>query len=134
MPVRCCGIIEIPSIGDLLTKIALEPMRVEDAYEIVHTVLSIAPNQMAIWVAINEAHVPYGTIAKLSKPLFKALAGDSQVEISGSRGTLTVPIETAEVVDGTVWLPECSTGEGINQDLAPAGGYVTITPAREVAQ
>ena len=63
-----------------------------------------------------------------------ALAGDSQVEISGSRGTLTVPIETAEVVDGTVWLPECSTGEGINQDLAPAGGYVTITPAREVAQ
>lgn len=77
MPVRCCGIIEIPSIGDLLTKIALEPMRVEDAYEIVHTVLSIAPNQMAIWVAINEAHVPYGTIAKLGKPLFKALAGDS---------------------------------------------------------
>ena len=63
-----------------------------------------------------------------------AIAGDSQVEISGPRGTLTVPIEAAEVADGTVWLPECSTGEGINQDLAPAGGYVTITPAREVAQ
>ena len=71
------GIIEIPSIGDLLAKIALEPMRVEDAYEIVHTVLSIAPNQMAIWVAINEAHVPYnwGIIREIVNGVFRVAIG-----------------------------------------------------------
>ncbi len=62
------------------------------------------------------------------------LEEDETVAITGPRGTMMVPIEAGNVPDRVVWLPECSVGNGIFEDLAPAGASVTVTAAREVTQ
>ena len=61
------------------------------------------------------------------------LSEDDLVDIEGPRGRITLPIETGDLPDEVVWVPECSIGRGINCDLAPAGSDVQITAAREVA-
>ncbi|WP_242491708.1 NADH-quinone oxidoreductase subunit G [Actinomyces minihominis] len=75
-------------------------------------------------------------VALLSRSSFDAMGlnEDDNVRVTGPRGSVILPVEVSEVVDGVVWIPECSVGNGVNQDLAPAGSSVTVTPAREVAQ
>lgn len=59
---------------------------------------------------------------------------DDEIVIRGSRGSVRVPVEVGAVSDHVIWLPECSVGNGINQDLAPAGETVTVTPVSEVTE
>lgn len=61
------------------------------------------------------------------------LTEDDQVMVVGTRGSVTFPVEVGNVADGVVWLPECSFGQGINEDLGPAGSPVTVLPLKEVA-
>lgn len=75
-------------------------------------------------------------VAVMSASAMRALGvcEDDQIEVSGPRGSMRVPVEAGSVPDQVLWLPECSVGNGVNQDLAPAGEAVTVTPVREVAQ
>lgn len=79
---------------------------------------------------LASARVP---VAFVSADTMKKLGvdEDDKVEIAGGRGTVTLPIESGNVADGVVWLPECSFGRGIQEDLAIAGRPVTITPVKE---
>ena len=81
----------------------------------------------------GSARVPVAFVSKASLDALGATE-DQTVEISGGRGSVTVPIESGEVPDGVVWLPECSFGEGLLADLGLAGREVTITPVREEAK
>ncbi len=62
------------------------------------------------------------------------LAEDDLVTVSGERGSVSLPIEKADLPDGVVWLPECSLGAGLLEDVGLAGSPVTVTKAGEVAQ
>ena len=81
----------------------------------------------------NSARQP---VALVSAAALKSLGTteDAQVEVTGPRGSVTLPVEVAEIPDRVVWVPECSVGSGINVDLAPAGSVVTVTAVREVAK
>lgn len=76
-----------------------------------------------------SARVP---VAFVSENTMKTLGveEDDIVKISGGRGTVTLPIESGQVQEGVVWVPECSFGDGLLEDLGLAGREVTITPVR----
>ncbi|MFC4783088.1 NADH-quinone oxidoreductase subunit G [Nocardioides sp. MAHUQ-72] len=50
----------------------------------------------------------------------------------GDRGTLSLPVEPTEgMVDGVVWVPACSVGNGVLADLASPGSTVTLKGAAQ---
>lgn len=55
---------------------------------------------------------------------------DDIVLIKGPRGSVLLPIEVAQLPKGVIWVPECSVGDGINQDLAVAGSAVSVEVAK----
>ncbi len=59
------------------------------------------------------------------------LEEDDQIRLEGPRGHMVLPVEVADLPSGVVWVPECSVGQGINVDLAPAGSAVKVTAATE---
>jgi NADH-quinone oxidoreductase subunit G len=48
------------------------------------------------------------------------------VTVTGDRGSVTLPVEVADVVDGAVWLPANSFGRGVLADVASPGSPVTL--------
>ncbi|WP_028657224.1 NADH-quinone oxidoreductase subunit G [Nocardioides sp. J54] len=55
------------------------------------------------------------------------------VTITGDRGSVTLPAEIADdLVEGVVWVPASSVGNGVLADLASPGSHVTITGAEGV--
>ncbi len=52
---------------------------------------------------------------------------DMEVTIQGPRGKVTLPIESASMPDGTLWVPECSFGDGIHTDLGNFADTVEVT-------
>lgn len=81
----------------------------------------------------GSARVP---VALVSKEALKTLGleEDDLVEVTGPRGSVSLPIESANIPNHVVWLPECSLGSGLHEDVAVAGSAVTVSPLREVAQ
>ena len=77
-----------------------------------------------------SARQPVALISKVALDNLGATEDDS-VRITGERGSMTLPVEVAQIDDLVVWVPECSVGSGINVDLAPAGSTVTVTAVRE---
>jgi NADH-quinone oxidoreductase subunit G len=73
--------------------------------------------------------------ARLNPGTAEAAGITSAAMISNDRGSITLPaVLDSEMVDGVVWLPSRSPGQGIPQHLAaPAGDLVTIGPATEIA-
>jgi NADH-quinone oxidoreductase subunit G len=54
------------------------------------------------------------------------------VTLTGDRGSVTLPVEaTADMVDGTVWVPANSTGNGVLADLASPGTGVRLKGAEQ---
>ncbi len=53
------------------------------------------------------------------------------VTITGDRGSVTLPAEAGDVVDGTVWVPANSFGRGVLADLASPGSHVRVKGAAE---
>lgn len=62
------------------------------------------------------------------------LKEDQLVKITGQRGSVEMPVETASMPDGAIWLPECSIGSGVHEGLGTFGSPVTVTAATEVAR
>jgi len=72
--------------------------------------------------------------ARLNPATAEAAGITSVAMISNDRGSITLPaVLDPEMVDGVVWLPSRSPGQGIPQHLAAtAGDFVTIGPATEI--
>jgi NADH-quinone oxidoreductase subunit G len=69
------------------------------------------------------------TTALLSPATAKELGVErgAQVTITGDRGSVTVPLEIAEMPDGVVWLPTNSAGCAVRRDVAAGtGARVTV--------
>ncbi|MEZ5094136.1 NADH-quinone oxidoreductase subunit G [Nocardioides sp.] len=67
-------------------------------------------------------------VARLSAATAADL-GD-RVTITGDRGSMTLPVEVADdMVDGVVWVPANSVGDGVLADLASPGSRVTVKGA-----
>jgi NADH-quinone oxidoreductase subunit G len=70
------------------------------------------------------------TVAKLSDATWRALGSPQLVAITGPAGSLTIPVEVADVLDDVVWLPMNSEGCVINRDLGvQPGGSIQIVGA-----
>ncbi|MGD9958413.1 NADH-quinone oxidoreductase subunit G [Nocardioides sp.] len=67
-------------------------------------------------------------VARVSRETAEMLKGDS-VTLTGDRGSVTLPIEVADLADGTVWVPANSFGNGVLADLASPGSSVTVKGA-----
>ena len=68
-------------------------------------------------------------VARVSAETAEALGSDT-VTLTGDRGSVTLPIEVADLADGTVWVPANSFGNGVLADLASPGSAVTVKGAR----
>ncbi len=61
-----------------------------------------------------------------------AAALGSMVTVTGDRGSVTLPVEAAgDLVDGTIWVPANSTGNGVLADLASPGSGVRVKGAEQ---
>ena len=49
------------------------------------------------------------------------------VTITGDRGSVSLPVEVADIAEDTVWVPANSFGRGVLADLASPGSPVTIS-------
>ncbi|WP_067780221.1 NADH-quinone oxidoreductase subunit G [Actinomyces vulturis] len=57
------------------------------------------------------------------------------VEVSTSRGSITLPARMSDLVGGCIWMPECSEGSTVRETLGvDHGATVTVSSAKEVAQ
>lgn len=63
----------------------------------------------------------------------RGFAEDDLIQITGSRGSIILPVESAPVAPGVLWVPECSIGAGIHEDLGQVGEPVEIAAAPELA-
>ncbi|GAB3761561.1 NADH-quinone oxidoreductase subunit G [Nocardioides ginsengisegetis] len=70
------------------------------------------------------ARVP---VARVSQAVYDAVG--PTVTVSGDRGSVTLPAEVADVVDGVVWVPTNSVGSGVLAGLASPGSTVTVKGA-----
>lgn len=59
------------------------------------------------------------------------LEEDQTVVVTGQRGSARLPIETAGMPDGVLWMPECSLDEGVHCDVGTAASLVTVTADQE---
>ena len=66
-------------------------------------------------------------VAVISRQLFEEV-GDT-VRITGDRGSVTLPAEAADIVDGVVWLPANSVGRGVLAEVASPGSTVSVKEA-----
>ncbi|MCW2814688.1 MAG: nqo3 [Nocardioides sp.] len=65
-------------------------------------------------------------VARVSRAVHEACG--PTVTVTGDRGSVTLPSEVApDLVDGVVWVPASSTGNGVLADLASPGTRVTVT-------
>ncbi len=72
------------------------------------------------------------TTALLSASTAKELGLErgARAIVTGDRGSVTVPVDIAEMPDGVVWLPTNSAGCAVRRDLAAGtGARVTVVPA-----
>ena len=68
-------------------------------------------------------------VARVSAAAYDALG--QSVTITGDRGSVTLPTEIADIVDGAVWVPANSFGDGVLAGLASPGSQVTLKGARQ---
>ena len=50
------------------------------------------------------------------------------------RGRVTLPAAIADLPDSVAWVPECSTGSVIHENLGGAGTVATLRATQEVAR
>ncbi len=69
-------------------------------------------------------------VARLSRASFDALemasGHEPAVTLTGDRGSVTLPVEVADLPDDVVWVPARSFGRGVLADLASPGASVTV--------
>jgi len=75
------------------------------------------------------ARLPRATYDALAAGADTGAAGEVVVTVTGERGSVTLPAEPDDLVDGVVWLPAHSFGNGVLADLAAPGATVTVKGA-----
>ncbi|HEU4810863.1 MAG TPA: NADH-quinone oxidoreductase subunit G [Nocardioides sp.] len=66
-------------------------------------------------------------VARVGRSVFDAVG--PVVVLTGDRGSMTLPAEVCDIVDGVVWVPANSVGNGVLTDLASPGSTVTVKAA-----
>ncbi|GEP38629.1 NADH-quinone oxidoreductase [Nocardioides psychrotolerans] len=65
------------------------------------------------------------TVARVGRTVFDAIG--PTITVTGDRGSVTLPAVVADdIVDGVVWLPANSFGNGVLADVASPGSRVTV--------
>ncbi len=67
-------------------------------------------------------------VARVSESTYAALGAEA-VTVTGDRGSITLPVEAADLPDDTVWVPANSNGN-VLASLASPGSAVTVKGAR----
>ncbi|QZY29486.1 NADH-quinone oxidoreductase subunit G [Nocardioides coralli] len=76
----------------------------------------------------GEQHLRATARAAVARvPLAMAEELGSTVTITGERGSVTLPVEVADLAPDTIWVPANSFGRGVLAELAPPGAAVTVT-------
>ena len=57
-----------------------------------------------------------------------------ELTLSTQRGSITLPLQFADLPDGVVWAPECSQGSIVHESLGNFGSSVTLSAKGEVAR
>ena len=57
-----------------------------------------------------------------------------ELTLSTQRGSITLPLQFADLPDGVVWVPECSQGSIVHESLGNFGSSVTLSVKGEVAR
>ena len=77
---------------------------------------------------------PRPAVARINQAAYDALfgmhEGAASVVLTGDRGSVTLPVEVADLPDGVVWVPANSFGRGVLADLASPGSSVTVKGAK----
>ncbi len=86
----------------------------------------------APWLA-GAAH---RTVAFASSTTLTALGIEegARITVSTDRGAITTPVESVDLPDNVVWVPECSQGSLVHESLGAAGSVVTVSATAEVAR
>lgn len=73
-------------------------------------------------------------VARINQAAYDALfgmhEGAATATLTGDRGSVTLPVEVADLPDDVVWVPANSFGRGVLADLASPGSSVTVKGAR----
>ncbi|WP_246210322.1 hypothetical protein [Nocardioides piscis] len=69
-------------------------------------------------------------VAKINQAAYDSLfgmhAGAPLVSLTGDRGSVTLPVEVADLPDGVVWVPANSFGRGVLADVSSPRGHVSL--------
>ena len=57
-----------------------------------------------------------------------------ELTLSTQRGSITLPLQFADLPDGVVWVPECSQGSIVHESLGNFGSSVNLSAKGEVAR
>ncbi len=68
--------------------------------------------------------------ARVNQTAYDGLGAPEAVTVTGDRGTLTLPVEVADLPDGVVWVPANSLGNGVLADLASPNSGVSVKGAK----
>ena len=69
-------------------------------------------------------------VARVTQETFDMLKRADEVILTGDRGSVTLPMEVADLAPGTVWVPANSFGNGVLADLASPGSQVSVKGVR----
>ena len=62
------------------------------------------------------------------------IAPGADATLETERGSVTLPAAIADLPDSVAWVPECSTGSVIHENLGGAGTVATLRATQEVAR
>ncbi len=68
-------------------------------------------------------------VARVNAAAHVGLGSPSSVTLTGDRGSITLPVEVADLPDAVVWVPANSVGNGVLADLASPGSGVVVKGA-----
>ncbi|MDP3893940.1 NADH-quinone oxidoreductase subunit G [Nocardioides sp.] len=69
-------------------------------------------------------------VARIPQATHDMLKGSAEVTLTGDRGSVTLPVEVADLPEGVVWVPANSFGKGVLADLSSPGGMVSVKGER----
>jgi len=65
-------------------------------------------------------------VARITAATHEMLRGVPEVTLTGDRGSVTLPVEVADLPEGVVWVPANSFGDGVLAGLSSPGGMVSV--------
>jgi NADH-quinone oxidoreductase subunit G len=68
-------------------------------------------------------------VARMTSETHEMLRNVEEVTLTGDRGSVTLPVEVADLPEGVVWVPANSFGNGVLADLSSPGGMVSVKGA-----